>query len=760
MSADITSCDQEPIHIPGFIQPHGILLALREDDLSIAQASDNTASHLGWPAAELVGKYLGDVVGEELVGQLAEALRGGQVGRTPLHVFSAELGQGADRQLFHALAHRYDGVLILELEHAVSSGAVSSQNLYSLVSSAVSRLERAPDATALCQVAATELKRLAELDKVMVYLFDEEWNGTVVAEDRHESMDSYMGLRFPASDIPRQARALYLSNRLRLISDVHSVPVPVLPVLNPQTGRSLDMSQAPLRSVSPIHIEYLKNMGVGASMSVAIVQDGQLSGLIACHHRTPKYLSFEVRTACEFLGQVLSIQLTARAKAGDREHRLRLAALNVLLLESMATANDISIGLGNRGDELMELTDSQGVAVCTEGHIVLMGQTPREHQVRELVDWIARENQEVVVHDCLSCDYTPAEEFSSVASGVLAIPVSEVHNNFIVWFRPEAVQRVNWAGNPNKPVEPGEPGARLHPRHSFEVWKEEVRSRSLPWRDFEIEAARELRLATVGIVMRQAEQRAQLTTELERSNKELETFSYSVSHDLRAPFRHILGFSNMLEKRMGESLDPTSRRYLSTIIDSANYAGTLVDNLLAFSRMGRAEMRLGLVDMAQLVREVRASLELECAGRSVEWRVGSLPKVSGDLAMMRLVMQNLISNAIKYTRGREPAIIDIQSWQEGRDIIFRVRDNGVGFDMKYVDKLFGIFQRLHRTDEFEGNGIGLANTRRIVSRHGGHTWAQGTLGEGSSFYFSLPQVPLPLQPGESQGEPVMPIINL
>jgi light-regulated signal transduction histidine kinase (bacteriophytochrome) len=729
MSVDITTCDREPIHIPGFIQPHGMLLALREGDLHILQASDNTAPYLGRSAAELLGAPLGDVLSGEPLQLLQQALGDGQVGTAPLHVFSAALGG----ERFRALLHRHDGILILELEREVEAGAFSFQNLYSLVSGAVSRLEGAQDAGEMCRLAAREVRRLTGLDKVMVYLFDEEFNGTVVAEDRAEHLDAYLGLRFPASDIPRQARDLYLRNRLRLISDVHSVPVPIIPTPNPQTGRSLDLSYSMLRSVSPIHIEYLKNMGVGASMSVSIIQDGRLAGLIACHHSGPKYLPFEVRAACEFLGQVLALQLSARERTQDREQMLRLSAINSRLLEGMAGADDYISGLAARKDELLELASAHGVAICTESDSVLLGETPAEAQVNEVVAWLAQQGREVLATDSLSQEHPAAGEFSDRASGVLAISVSEVHHNFIVWFRPEAVQSVSWAGNPNKPVEEGEPGGRLHPRHSFEVWKETVRARSLLWRDFEVEAARELRAAIVGIVLRQAEQRAQLSTELERSNRELEAFSYSVSHDLRAPFRHILGFATMLEKRLGDTSDATSLRYLSTITESAQYAGTLVDNLLAFSRMGRAQMRLGTIDMGQLVQEARAGLEDECAQRTVEWHIGELPTVHGDLAMLRLAVQNLLSNAVKYTRGRERAVIEVESWSEAREQVFRVRDNGVGFDMAYSTKLFGVFQRLHRAESSRALALALPTRGASCCAIGGRTWAEGAPDEGASF---------------------------
>jgi len=229
------------------------------------------------------------------------------------------------------------------------------------------------------------------------------------------------------------------------------------------------------------------------------------------------------------------------------------------------------------------------------------------------------------------------------------------------------------------------------------------------------------------------------TAEFEAANKELEAFSYSVSHDLRAPLRHIDGFVELLTKHAGSTLDEKGRRHLATIASAARKMGALIDDLLAFSRMGRAEMRKASVNLAALAEEVVQDLKGDAKGRSVEWKLGRLPTVHGDPAMLRLVFQNLLSNAMKYSGPTESARIEVDAEPQNGEIIVSVRDNGVGFDPTYAHKLFGVFQRLHGPTEFEGTGIGLANVRRIVSRHGGRTWAEGAIGQGATFYFSLPR---------------------
>ena len=333
-----------------------------------------------------------------------------------------------------------------------------------------------------------------------------------------------------------------------------------------------------------------------------------------------------------------------------------------------------------------------------------------------------------------------AEAFAAKASGVLAISISQVHQHLVLWFRPELIRNVRWAGEPRK-LEQASDG-RITPRKSFKAWQEQVRGQSEPWTTAEVAAAGELRHALIGIVLRRAEEMAEVAAELGRVNKELEAFSYTVSHDLRAPMRHIAGYVDLVQELDGKQLSDRSNRYLSNVRHAAAYAGQLVDALLDFSRMGRAELKRSKVPMGLLVREVAAELARHEGGARIEWDIADdLPTVRADPFLMQIVVRNLLSNAVKYTRNREVPRIRVGAVRQPQGDGLLVNDNGVGFQQKYIGKLFGVFQRLHKAEDFEGTGIGLASVRRIVERHGGAVWGEGVVDGGATFGFVIPREP-------------------
>ncbi|WP_348771350.1 ATP-binding protein [Azospirillum sp. SYSU D00513] len=730
---DLSACAREPIHIPGSIQPHGHMLVLEGDGLHLVRASAQAGEALGIGLDGAFGRPVESLVTGAAGAELLQGLKRVPA-REPVQLGIVHLPGGG----FQAIAHRSDGRTILELEDLPAEGARSLEALYPQLRQGIDQLQSALNLDDLMTRTAVEVRRLTGFDRVMVYRFDETWNGTVIAEDRNERLPSYLDLRFPASDIPAQARRLYALNRLRLIVDARYRPVPIL-ARGGEGDAPLDLSYSVLRSVSPVHLEYMRNMGTAASMSISVMDGDRLWGLISCHHADPRQVSFAVRTACDLLGQVLSIQMAALDRGGEAERRIRLKGIEARLLAHMAAAEHFVDGLIDDSDDLLELVGAEGAAVLFEDGCHLVGRTPAEGVVRRIARRLVEAgHQDLFVTDSLASLMPEAEKHKDTASGLLAIPISQLHPSYVLWFRPEVIQTVKWGGDPHKPAAGS--GSRLSPRTSFETWKETVRLQALPWRASEIEAARDFRNAIVGIVLRKAEEMAALNIELQRSNSELAAFSYSVSHDLRAPFRHVTSYAELLRARAAGKLDAREQHYLNTIIDAASSAGHLVDGLLHFSQLGRASLAVVPIDMNKLVAEVRRLLAPEAGDRSIQWSVAELPEVSGDPTMIRLVMQNLLSNAIKYTRNRPDPVIEVGSRTAPDVVEFFVRDNGTGFDMAYAHKLFGVFQRLHREEEFEGIGIGLANVRRIVERHGGSARAEGQPGKGAAFFFSLPRL--------------------
>lgn len=735
LQAAIDSCAREPIRTPGSIQPQGFLIVIDEPTMTIVQISENFAHWLNIDAAQLLGSDLNSLIkgGCAFVAQLGEL---DEDEAQPFHVGDVTflMGERAGQPVAMML-HRNDDVLIAEFEPAGDT-VTAHGKLYPLVRSFISQMREEESVDDLCERSVRFIKRITGFGRVNAYRFDHEGNGVVNAELASDGYPSYLGLCFPASDIPQQARELYCANRIRIIADADYIPSLITPALNPKTQRPLDLSYATLRSVSPVHLQYMRNMGTGASMSISIVVNGELWGLISCHNTSPHPVSFQTRSACELLGRVLSLQVETK-EAHLRSHRmLNLRKDIVHMLAAMADHDSVFKGLKSQPNTFIRFVGASGAAVVSDDECDLFGQTPPERQVRALAAWLAkRDGPETFQTNNVSLDIAQLPGLAKSVSGVLAVSISELHSNYLIWFKPEQTQVVHWAGKPGKMIDKS---GSLSPRQSFERWKQTVEGYSTRWDETELEGVAELRLAVLGIVLRKAEEMAQLATELKRSNKELEAFSYSVSHDLRAPLRHIAGYAELLKDMELSNMSERGQRFLGTIGESAKFAGTLVDNLLSFSQMGRSAMRQSEVNLTAMVESIQREMSPDYEGRTIEWVIRDLPIIIADPAFLHLAMRNLLANAIKYTRNEAIAVIEVEATQEDDHVVVSVRDNGVGFDMQYADKLFGVFQRLHRMEEFEGTGIGLANVRRIIERHGGTVHAKGVLNQGATFSFTLP----------------------
>ncbi|MEJ5988813.1 ATP-binding protein [Ramlibacter sp. PS3R-8] len=712
---DLSQCADEPIRLPGAIQPHGRMAVLHAHDGRLLAYSAN------WPSAAAARDALRALAPD--AARLPSGHSPAWIGTVPLDGCTFDVG-----------AHRQGDTLVLEYEPAGPAASMDAP-IYSVARDLLPRLQQADSVVRLCEIVAQEMKRLTGFGRCLVYRFDSDGHGEVLAERADPGYPSYAGHRFPASDIPQQARALYRINHVRVIPDANYDPVPLVPASDGVEAGALDLSFAALRSVSPVHLEYMRNMGTLASMSVSIVARGRLWGLVSCHDHEAKHLTLQTRVACEHLGRLLSLQIQAQEANADVAQRLSLHQRVLRLVAMMAETDGTLQQLVEPDHNLHALADAAGAAVVLNNSCWTVGQTPAEDEVRKLAHWVVERGQDVFSSDRLAEVYPGGAGLLPGCAGALAVSISQVHRHVVLWFRPELVQTIQWAGDPRKTV-PSD--GRIHPRKSFESWQERVRGRSAPWLVAQHAAVLELRQALLALVLRRAEEMAGHALELGRVNKELEAFSYTVSHDLRAPMRHIAGYVDLV---VGDNpqLDERALRYLQHVKGAASYAGQLVDALLDFSRLGRAGMRPAWVDTGPLVEDLIAEIRAQETGRRIEWHLQApLPRLWADPLLLQLALRNLLSNAAKYTRHRETAQIRVAAVSVPAGTGLEIQDNGVGFPMKYVGKLFGVFQRLHGTEEFDGTGIGLANVKRIVERHGGNVWARGETDAGATFGFVLP----------------------
>ena len=739
---DLSVCEREPIHIPGSIEPNGALLFLKEPELTIVQVSANTGRLLGADPEALLGTELKHLLEPESFITLRSRISSGNLNGKRRYL--GGIRSRAVSRTFDVSGHRHDGGLILELEpEALAATEASGVEVYGAVTDAMAAIEGRLSLGELCQRVATGIRQLTGFDRVMIYRFLEDDTGLVLAEDCRSDMTPYLGLRYPASDIPAQARRLYLLNTLRLKADVNAVRVPLVPPVNPLSGQLLDMTYCVLRAMSPMHDEYLRNMGVAASMSVSIVKDDRLWGLIACHHTTAKTVPHQLRISCEVLAGVFSARIGAAEE--EQKHREAAAGYEFLgqLAERLRAQTDVFTILRDEGDRLASVIDCQGAVVCIGGKVALIGATPSHDDVQGFTEWLRAHQQTYLFHtEKLSEQYPPSETFADRAGGVLSARVAPGSGDFILWFRPAAVQVVEWGGNPTKPVEETEAGKRISPRLSFERWKQTVGDRSEPWQQHQREFALNLRqIVAEALLVRRNDEVTRLNHELERSNIELDAFAYAASHDLQEPVRTIRAYVQLLNRRFGAGLEDDGRDLLKVIENSASRMGNLISALLTYGQVGGSTLRERKpVNLDDVLRLAMMNLAESIRYSSSVITSDTLPTVSADQDQMTQLFQNLIGNSVKYRTPDEPPRIHISSDREDGFWRISVQDNGEGFNPDEADVIFGAFKRLHGR-EVPGTGIGLALCKRIVEHHGGHLWAESRgKGKGAAFSFTLPEV--------------------
>lgn len=623
---DLTSCDLEPIHEIGSVQAAGFLIAV-DPDWRVTRASANCSQYLGQPIEEILGANLGTLILPTAIHAIRNRLFSLQGPDAVERAFAIQFQVGGPE--FDLAVHKIGNLIVVEAE---ASEPLGDLNAGAMVRSMIDRVQDELSVTGLAQQAVRLVQALTGYDRVMIYHFHPDSSGEVIAERARADMEPFLGLRYPASDIPKQARALLVRNPVRILFDARGDTSPVLSIEGP-SDQPLDMSMSSLRSHSLMHLEYLQNMGVGASLTISLLKNGVLWGLISCHHNTPRSIGFERRTTAELFAQVLSLLIDRCERNEILKYEAQTRELTGTLLATIAKKGIANQDFTELANHLIAVVPCDGTGYCIDGKITLSGTTPTLEEfgyLRAFLDGVA--DSQVYSTDEIGKVYPPGSAFVERAAGMLAIPISTVPRDYLVFFRKETASLVTWAGDPNKPVTVGGAnGDRLTPRKSFEAWQATVRGKSKPWTESERRAAEALKVTVLEVVLRLIS-----STEAERARaREKQDFLVA---ELNHRVRNILGLIRGLVSQSHVNAE-----------DIDTFAKVLGDRVHALARAhDQITAKNWDPGSFKTLIATEAGAYLGNADAIVRMSGPSVMLVPQALSTLALVFHELITNAAKY----------------------------------------------------------------------------------------------------------------
>jgi two-component system, chemotaxis family, sensor kinase Cph1 len=678
-SPDISQCDREPIHIPGSIQPHGLLLVFDERELTAIGGAGALDDRFG---IDWLGKSAIQLLGEVVATRLGQTER-----------VSVSLGHVCGGHL-DAIGHRSDGLWLVEMEP--TDGVLEATKVLGWIDEVGMAFERAAGLVELCERAAESFRVLTGYDRVMIYRFLDDDSGVVIAEDVVPGLESYHNHHFPASDIPKQARALYLRNRVRVIPDVSYVPSSITPA----SLAHVDLSNVQIRSVSPIHLQYLKNMGVAASASISIIKDGILWGLVACHHMRPRTIGAPKRQAAALIAAGLARQINAKEQAEDYRERLRVRADEDAIAARLASEVDPEELFRSASGDLRRMFEADAFAILHGDALHVDGACPDRSDIREIADWVRQQGPAPFHSASLSEDFAAAAEYRELASGLLAITLSTKVPTVLMWFRAEERQVLEWAGNPHKAVTL-RPGEQLSPRASFEAWTEIVRGRARPWSQAEIDAAKRLmaRLYDARQNRRIRDLADDLNTAVadkDRLIAQQGVLLKEVNHRVQNSLQLVMAF---LALQARSSSDPELGGHLAEAQRRLSAVALVHRRLYSDDDMQAVDLSRYLAD---LIEDLKSSMGSEWASR-LSLDLAPITVAADDAVQVGLVLVELVINAQKYAYDGEVGPISIALERHRARFRLIVADKGrgktgsrKGFGTRMLDamvrRLDGIFE--------------------------------------------------------------------
>ena len=742
---NLTNCEFEPIHIPGSIQPHGFLIGINSDSWKIDFCSGNTATYLQYEFKNLLNTGFAEAFGvaqQELVQDYISK---------NLLLSSTPLQLNLHGKEFLCTIHKSENCYILEAE-PLQKNDQNLSDIYDQTSQFLHYMNETHTLKELCDLVAKGTRDITGYDRVMIYRFDKEYNGEVFAESCREDLEPFLGLHYPHTDIPAQARELYMQNLLRLIVDIDYEPVPIYTSDATNDHKNLNLSLSVLRSTSPIHVQYLRNMGVGATLTISLIHQKKLWGLIACHHYSPKNITPEIRLAAQLQGHFITSQIDVRQTNEEyevaRKVNLALERINAVDLP----AKEESLENIVKKPELLELCNASGVSIIINGRIYKNGTTVADAKMLELSEWLSDHTKNSSFFTDKLIDIVPEELGADCENGSGIIYHSlGTKNSSIIWYRPETIREVNWGGDPKKAIVKDQNG--LSPRNSFKLWKEIIKCRSKSWLDPELNAAANFahslqRQLNLILITEEEEKYRKLSEILKETNSELENINWISTHDLQEPLRKIQMISSRILGKEGEQMSEGVANSLQRMNNSANRMQTLLVDILKYTKIQHIDDSFVHVDPKEVLNEVLEDLQEMVIEKNAVIKIEKLPEIYGIAFLLKQLFSNLVQNSLKYSFQDVPPVITISSLgrlkpdflNDSSELYeaLQFSDNGIGFEQQFAENIFNIFSRLHGQGEYKGSGVGLALCKKIMQVHKGYILAEGIPDNGAVFKLYFP----------------------
>ena len=739
---NLTNCEFEPIHIPGSIQPHGFLVGVNIHSWKIDFCSGNIQDYIPTTHQGVLGTDFKALFGDKQESEVKDYIA------KNLLLSSSPLKLELLERPFLCTVHKSNETYIFEAEPS-EDNSKKLADVYDQTSQFLSYMNATHTLKELCQMVVKGTREITGYDRVMVYRFDKDYNGEVFAESVREDLEPFLGLHYPHTDIPIQARELYMKNLLRLIVDINYTPVPLYTVDNGE-DKNLDLSLSVLRSTSPIHVEYLQNMGVGATLTISLIHKNKLWGLIACHHYSEKNLTPEIRLASQLQGHFITSQIDIRQSNEEyevaRKSNIALEKLNALHLPAKEDAFQTVI----QNENLLEICNASGVAIIFNNTIYKNGLTPDENNIHKLINWLSVFTDSDTFSTEKLIDFLPnADDYCEEASGILYHSLSIDSNDCIIWFRPESLTEINWAGDPNKAIVKDVNG--LYPRNSFKLYREIVKCQSKLWLQPELNAGANYahtlqKQFNLLIISQEEEKYRKLSELLKETNSELENINWISTHDLQEPLRKIQMLSSRLLGKEDEEFSETVINSVQRMNNSAQRMQTLLIDILKYTKIQHVNDSFEIVNPHDVLVEVLSDLHEMINEKQAVIQIETLPSITGIPFLMKQLFTNLIQNSLKYSFPDKTPIVTITSLgiheiNSNSFQILEFSDNGIGFEQQFAENIFNIFSRLHTQEFYKGSGVGLALCKKIMQVHKGIIKAEGIENQGAKFklYFPLNQ---------------------